>query len=242
VDELLLELARVQRPSGRLRTLLTPHKIALLAIERQSAGLAREHVVSARNHPERVAGAARHLRSAHIVSSQLARRHLKSELQVLGLKAPEDLPQPGSSYIQRLNYDLRPALRAAPSVLTDEEKAHRAALAAVAAANRAYTDTQLLGYQAAMEANPGYEIRKQWVTNERAGSPPCSLCRELNGRIVALSDEFPLVGNTLPYVDLLGPPRHPWCRCRIIPRLYRLDLPFLVAPDATWSDPVEAEV
>jgi hypothetical protein len=215
VSDLLLQLARPTPVSRRLSALLVPHKVALLAIERQAAGRARESVESARTVQRTVAEVARDLRAVHLVSARLAARHAISELRLLGLDVPDEVPRPGVDYLNQLSQDVRPALLAPDFYLSPEEKSRRAALAAVSAANRVYRE--------AARRNPGYEIRKMWVTNTRAGTPVCPLCLALNGKIARLDTEFRYgPRQTQPYVDLQGPPRHPFCRCRLVPRLYRV--------------------
>lgn len=61
-------------------------------------------------------------------------------------------------------------------------------------------------------------IRKRWVVTS---DKPCGMCRALDGTSVAVTDEFDRKANTGPeklrpvYLDLLGPPRHPNCRCQL---------------------------
>lgn len=94
--------------------------------------------------------------------------------------------------------------------------------AATVAVNRGYTDAQLAAYNGYARDHPSAAMRKEWVA---AGPNPCPACRALHGTVIAGPDEFdhragesdtfralPVFGN------LLGPPRHPHCRCRLVYR------------------------
>jgi hypothetical protein len=100
----------------------------------------------------------------------------------------------------------------------------RSELGVASVAHRAFTDAQTMVFKAAAEANPGVAILKVWVADTKSERPPCALCNALHGLAIPLDEEFPH-GNADVYGDLQGPPRHPNCRCRIVPHLVTLDEP-----------------
>lgn len=60
--------------------------------------------------------------------------------------------------------------------------------------------------------------RKMWVS--RNDDATCSYCKSLHGLIREVTESFPHdAGGTKlrVYRDLLGPPRHPRCRCKLVP-------------------------
>ncbi len=61
-------------------------------------------------------------------------------------------------------------------------------------------------------------VHKMWVARFDLATPPCPLCVRLHGTHVALGAEFPVLDTEpLPYGGhLLGPPRHPNCRCHLV--------------------------
>lgn len=200
-----------------LRSLLSPHKVALLAIERQAHALIIEAVMGAGSVIDMFRESRKTIKAVQIVAANLSYSHISQELNFLGFNAPKK-PKLTGEYLNRLNRDLRRSLK--DPNLTQAQKAQRAGLAAVAAANRAYTDMQLAMYRA-IDAD-GIRIEKVWTTNKTAPTPPCSKCMELDGTVVEINQEFPIPIGINAYVDLQGPPLHPSCRCRLIPRLSAL--------------------
>jgi hypothetical protein len=90
---------------------------------------------------------------------------------------------------------------------------NRAAASASSLVNRSYTDYQLL------KAPPG--SYKMWVANFQRANSPCLTCAALHGTTIPLQEEFDpeMSFESKPpaiYQNLLGPPRHPNCRCRIV--------------------------
>jgi hypothetical protein len=60
--------------------------------------------------------------------------------------------------------------------------------------------------------------RKMWQS--KLDESTCSYCAALHGQIIDVLEPFPAdAGGTKlrVYGDLLGPPRHPRCRCRLVP-------------------------
>jgi hypothetical protein len=69
----------------------------------------------------------------------------------------------------------------------------------------------------------GEQLGKMWAARMDGKDPAsCAWCRALHGMVLPLDQEFPhggpLEGHQPPkvYHSLLGPPRHPNCRCRIV--------------------------
>ena len=59
---------------------------------------------------------------------------------------------------------------------------------------------------------------KRWVS--RLDAATCSECSALHGMVLHVLEEFPADAGgreVRVYRDLLGPPRHPRCRCRLVP-------------------------
>lgn len=202
-----------------LNALLAPHKTALLAIERQGQIIISAAVMG---QSDNVLGMFREtkktIKAVQIVASKLSYSHISKELTLLGIDDIPKMPKVGSAYLSKLNRDLRRSLKS--DDLTPLQKAQRAGLAAVSAANRAYTDMQLAVYAAVEKAGGGH-IEKVWTTNKHAATPPCAYCTALDGTVVALADEFEPPAGLKPYTDLHGPPAHANCRCRLIPRIVK---------------------
>lgn len=101
------------------------------------------------------------------------------------------------------------------------------------AANRTRYSTQHSGTAAHTQAElatlakaakkSGLDVRKMWVS--RLGPATCGSCAALHGTVVDLKAAFPAstFGKVLPiYGGILhGPPRHPNCRCKLVPVLVR---------------------
>lgn len=107
------------------------------------------------------------------------------------------------------------------------DQARRARSSADVAATRAHYQAMEQMLQAAM-ADQGILIRKMWVT--RFGPGTCTTCAKLHGTVRNLGQEFPPDGSPPVYGGVLhGPPRHPNCRCRIVP--YMASLSGEVSPE-----------
>lgn len=118
-------------------------------------------------------------------------------------------------YLKSLLEDVRRNLREYKSAGKTDEARRRALLrmrhSAGVAAQRGCTDALVAAYSEMEEF--GLSVRKVWMANLTAGTPPCDQCRALHGSEVGISEEFPHVGSYVPYIDLVGPPAHPQCRC-----------------------------
>lgn len=82
------------------------------------------------------------------------------------------------------------------------ESATRAELIATTESATAYTKGSILAYQ-----ESGVVTGLEWLTADES----CDICAGLNGKVVALGDEF---AEGIPHV-----PAHPACRCVILPRI-----------------------
>lgn len=211
----IVQLA-IQKMSNKLLLLLAPHKIALLAIENQANKLTTERVLRASTAAEKIKISKNQIKAVQIVAAKLAFKHATKEFALQNIEIGE-MPLLDNSYIVKLNKDLKASLE--DSDLSDAEKARRAGLAAVSAANRTYTDMQIAVYTQVAEKYKNRVIEKVWTTNKEIGSAPCPYCTKLDGTVVAIEKEFPLPAGLKPYQDLQGPPAHPNCRCRLISRL-----------------------
>lgn len=180
-------------------------------------------------------------RAAYEAAVALALIALAAEFQPLGHDVPSTLVPP-VDYIDALLASVRTAFHAAlldihnsiraaydgvtgdrataARVLTTNAALKRAirrlgvrvTAAGVVAVHRGFTETQLAAYRDYEKINPYVVIEKRWETT---AIDPCPTCQALDGTTLALDAEFDR-GDTLPvYRNLLGPPRHPNCRCRL---------------------------
>ncbi len=94
----------------------------------------------------------------------------------------------------------------------------RISTAAAASVHRGYSDVQQALHSSVRDAHPYVRITKRWQV---LSAKPCGFCAALDGEIVDLDEEFDRTAGPpdtppLPvFQDLLGPPRHPNCRCRL---------------------------
>lgn len=116
---------------------------------------------------------------------------------------------------------------AAARVLTTAEAVDRAVrrlsvrviTATTVAVHRGYTDTQQELYAAYGAQHPQLRLLKRWQVQS---ADPCGFCALLDGQVVDVDAEFdrtlaPPGTPALPvFHNLLGPPRHPNCRCRLV--------------------------
>lgn len=88
----------------------------------------------------------------------------------------------------------------------------RLSLSVSTLARQAYTDQMLAAYR----TRPG-KVMKQWRASF-TGNTPCPVCLELHGTSVPIDEEFYFSGSKRHpvYDDLLGPPRHPRCKCYLV--------------------------
>lgn len=202
--------------ANKLSVLLAANKIALLAIERQAAKLAQEKVLVADTVVDKFRTAKLVIKATQISASKLAYEHAAKEFALQSLEVGK-APKLDNAYIKKLNDDLRQSLK--DPALSDAEKARRAGLAATSIANRAYTDMQLAVY-ADVADKYSVVIEKVWVTQD--DEKTCPGCLALDGKVVATEKQFAIPAGFKPYQDLLGPPLHLACRCKLSSRIKRV--------------------
>lgn len=119
-----------------------------------------------------------------------------------------------TSYLAALIQDIRNNLRRVKNGdLTREQAISRMGHTAGTAAQRGYTDQTISAYTE-LEGF-GFNLRKFWVANFE-NNTPCPACRRLHGTEVGLHEMFRTeLGEPNIYRDLIGPPRHPRCKCRL---------------------------
>lgn len=119
-----------------------------------------------------------------------------------------------TEYLQDLLKDVRRNLRDYKSgSLTREQSISRIQHSAGVASQRGYTDQIIASYSELEDF--GLNIQKYWVANFD-NNTPCPACRRLHGTSVGLHEMFRTEsGEPGVYRDLIGPPRHPRCQCRL---------------------------
>lgn len=96
--------------------------------------------------------------------------------------------------------------------------ANRVQAGGVVASSRGFTERQMQAYERLAARDPS--VRKVWVANFVANEP-CDMCRALHGTELLMGQSFNPHASfgrapTRIYRDLMGPPRHPNCRCRLV--------------------------
>lgn len=119
-----------------------------------------------------------------------------------------------TEYLQDLLRDVRRNLRDYKSgTLTREQAVSRIQHSAGVASQRGYTDQIIASYTELEDF--GLDVRKYWVANF-VNNTPCPACTRLHGTSVGLHETFRAEsGEPGVYRDLIGPPRHPRCQCRL---------------------------
>lgn len=152
------------------------------------------------------------IRQAYRGSAAIAAEHSARESGIPGWTPVEVF---NTDYLQNLLADVRRNLREYKSSDRDDKALRRAVLrmqhSAGVAAQRGYTDQLIEAYTELEDF--GFQLRKVWLAN-LVNNTPCDHCRSLHGTEVALHENFPLgTPGMKVYGDLIGPPRHPRCRC-----------------------------
>jgi hypothetical protein len=152
------------------------------------------------------------VRTAYRASAGVAAAHAQRQSGIPGWEPVEVF---NTEYLQNLLSDVRRNLRDYKASDQGEAARRRVVFrtqhSAGVAAQRGYTDAMISAYTEL--ADFGFRLRKVWLANF-IGNTPCDHCRALHGTEVGLHEEFPTSNNRLKvYGDLLGPPRHPRCRC-----------------------------
>jgi hypothetical protein len=219
LDNVVIALAARNVPQ-RLLNLLPVHKKALLAVEKSSRYEAHKAVSDSKGKIAKFDAAKAQLWAAYILSSKIALRHAAKEFKLQGL------PQPVKVNLE-LDYFNKAVLDLRRSILSfdvsDDEKARRAGLAATTIANRAYTEAQLAAYRAVRD-DSDVTVMKVWIANTMLRTAPCAYCMHLHGTAVNVESEFSAPSGLMVYADLMGPPAHINCRCRLVAKIVRDDI------------------
>lgn len=170
--------------------------------------------------------------------SGLGAQHAVEQLEALGIKAAPATARPGKFFDalqQDVNRNASSSLARISTALQNDESvqrvtadlARRNLLSTQVAGRRAYHESMMATYEAVAQAE-GLLVAKQWVTTFSPGT--CAMCSALHGSVVTLKGNFDkgasLNGKAIKvYRDLQAPPRHPNCRCTLVPVLLREDTP-----------------
>lgn len=182
------------------------------------------------NHAQSTAVLLSHSYSA---GQHAGRLHARRELAALGLDVPSvSLPE-STPYLDSVKADLARAADDSLGTLASEgipadvlqrgvgDLKNRLQVASTVLTNRGYTDAAQAVYRAAQAKNL-VQLDKVWVTNFTPTT--CPICASLHGTAIPMGMEFPDHDgeggrHVSVYRDLQGPPRHPNCRCRVVPRI-----------------------
>lgn len=154
------------------------------------------------------------VRTAYRAAAQLAVSQMRDQVREF---LPDWNPETRifrTSYLDALLEDVRRNLReykADRTVLARRRAALRMELSARVASQRGYTDA-LLSLAGELD-DAKLQVRKTWQATF-INNTPCPQCTELHGVSVPLGSSFPGTGSV--YIDLLGPPLHPRCRCKLV--------------------------
>lgn len=164
------------------------------------------------------------VRTAYRSSASISRQ---TAMQNSGLEPWTPAETFNSEYLQDLLSDVRRNLRDY-KVSAQDEKARRRAVfrishSAGVAAQRGYTDQTIAAYTELEDF--GYNLRKVWVANF-VDNTPCPSCVRLHGTSVGLHEFFMDESGPGVYRDLMGPPRHPNCQCKIVVLIRTLENAF----------------
>lgn len=119
-----------------------------------------------------------------------------------------------TEYLASLLADVRRNLRGYKAgTLTRAQALFRLEHSAGVASQRGYTDQLIWAYSELEEF--GARVEKYWVANF-VDNAPCPACTRLHGTSVGLHENFRIEdGEPGVYKNLIGPPRHPNCKCRL---------------------------
>lgn len=162
------------------------------------------------------------IRSAYRASAGVARGVALESSGIEGWKTQEVF---NTAYLQDLLEDVRSNLRKVKSgELTRSQAISRMEHSAGVAAQRGYTDQIISSYSELEDL--GMVLRKYWVANFE-NNTPCPACVRLHGTSVGLNESFRAeTGEPGVYRDLVGPPRHPRCQCRLFIFIKTLETSF----------------
>lgn len=162
------------------------------------------------------------VRQSYRASATIGHKQAQDSAQLQGW-TPKKLQH--SLYLQSLLADVRRNLRdykASEKGDSDRRRLiSRIQHSAGVAAQRGYTDSIISSYSELEDK--GYDLTKVWLANF-VNNVPCPVCTSLHGTTTGLHDNFPIpTKSSAVYMDLLGPPRHPRCRCYIAVLIHALD-------------------
>lgn len=150
------------------------------------------------------------IRDAYRSSAEVARSVASQSSGIPDWKPAEVF---NTDYLQSLLQDVRRNLRDYKSgKITERSAIFRIQHSSGVAAQRGYTDQIVASYTELEDF--GLELRKYWVANFE-DNVPCPSCVALHGTAVALHESFHDSSGPGIYRDLIGPPRHPNCKCRL---------------------------
>lgn len=166
------------------------------------------------------------VRESYRSSALVARRVAQQSSGLTGWDSAEVF---NTAYLQSLLRDVRRNLRAYKAgTLSRAGAVSRIQHSAGIAAQRGYTDQTVASYTELEDF--GLRLRKYWVASF-VNNEPCPSCVRLHGTQVGLHEMFrdEMDGPGV-YRDLIGPPRHPNCKCRLYIFVITLENAF-EAPD-----------
>lgn len=168
------------------------------------------------------------VRSAYRTSAALGAVHTSRQSELPGwLPTSEIFLTP---YLKSLLLDVRRNLRdykASPRLEADRRRVVlRTQHSAGVGAQQGYTDALIASYTELEDF--GYKLRKIWLANF-VNNVPCEHCRALHGTEVGLREFFISENEVVKlkvYKNLVGPPRHPRCRCTLVVLVVTLENAF----------------
>lgn len=163
------------------------------------------------------------IRRAYRASAAVARSVAQESSAIPGWQSHDVF---NTDYLQSLVSDVRRSLREYKNgVLTRSQAIYRMEHSAGVASQRGYTDQMIASYTELEDF--GFQLDKYWVANF-VNNTPCPACVRLHGTRVGLHENFRIIdGESGVYRDLIGPPRHPRCKCRLFIFVVTLENAFL---------------
>lgn len=179
---------------------------------------------------------ARTVRSSFMASGAVAIAHMNSVLLDQGVELPDRSwsPSERSETLTNLLADVKRNSEAFRDSSRDDVSLRRLRfrswLSVQTAIRRGFTEGQL--EYAKSLAGEDLNIMKVWIANFTSGGVPCAHCRALHGTKVPFNEEFSHGAEGAPkvYGSLMGPNRHPNCRCYLLVYVETDDFSVTVAP------------
>lgn len=162
------------------------------------------------------------VQGAYVASQSLGRELISKQADLNGWMPK--IKNSKSTYLKSLMADARIALQDLRASDKGDKAVRNASMrighSAGVASQRGNTDALIDGAQELIQE--GVFVEKMWVASF-SGNTPCMDCTNLHGTSVPLMESFPTTGKTKVYRDLLGPPRHPRCKCTLVTVVRVLD-------------------